>query len=74
MITCKECEHWDRIVPRHINGFCDCDKFIGEGGTSVNPPETLRYYTTSGCKAGVEFSTGEDFGCIHGKEKSNARD
>ncbi len=28
MITCKECEHWERIVVETKFGFCDCDKFI----------------------------------------------
>lgn len=71
MITCKECKHWDKLLGgAGVRGFCDCKKIIvSRDGPRGNPKEIMWVWQTGGGNAYIEFSTGQDFGCIHGKEK-----
>lgn len=81
MIHCKDCAHWTRYKDMKDDGLertykdtydphmgkCECPKFVySESGGKFKADE-LAYWDSEGYGAG--FGTGEDFGCVHGKEE-----
>ena len=73
MIRCKDCKFWIRdyryrgeVKVDMIFGSCGCDKFQYDDSESPNEDDILSYWDFEGCSAG--FSTGQNFGCIHGEK------
>lgn len=68
MRTCKECKYWTRYESSMLNaahfGSCQHDAFIYDVSHFENTAG-FYYWDYEGYSAG--FSTGEDFGCIHGQ-------
>lgn len=79
MGRCKDCANWIRIVDDRFlfdeqyrqyraeyMGKCSCPKFVY---AYKEQPDTdgLEYWDTDGWRA--RFLTGEDFGCVHFKER-----
>ena len=60
MITCKECKFWESTL-----GNCSCPKFEYN---AENPTSDMLTYCDYD-QYGAGFSTGPDFGCIHGTPK-----
>ncbi len=68
MITCKECDYWERSLnPRAKYGCCSCEKITNS--TSVSVFHDLRDYLIFSGSHYRSYAAGQDFGCIHGKEK-----
>jgi len=80
MNTCSTCIYWHRglddadkpIEDDYLNkidymGSCRCPKMVYVGQYLNFLKDGLCYYDYEGAAAGV--LTGEDFGCIHYKEK-----
>lgn len=74
MNTCKSCKYWNVSYKIDANKMSDCDfpdtitaeKFIKDGsGTGIKIEATA--HDDSGLM--VTFLTGENFGCIHHKQK-----
>ena len=70
MITCKECKYWNS--ENGFTGQCDCKKFVynGCGEASSKDDDLLLYSDYEGYDADVE--TRKNFGCIHGKRRTDA--
>lgn len=72
---CGNCEFWLRYteqfeVKHHGQhaGICESDQFVYNNMGST-PKDGLRYWDYEGYDAG--FDTGENFGCVHFKERMN---
>lgn len=73
---CKTCKYWVRYSDpndaacygQHA-GTCENKRFVYEGSSSnvKTPKDGVMYWDYEGCMA--EFSTGEDFGCVHWKQR-----
>ncbi len=75
MMKCKNCKHWKRN-DGGLFGMCNSNKFIdtskewdyiGVNKNVNNRSDCLEYHDSEEYKA--TFDTGEEFGCIHFKEK-----
>jgi len=62
---CKTCNSWERIGRSF--GKCTCDKFALTSTSYDVPDDGFEYYGANDESA--DFRTGENFGCIHWKEK-----
>lgn len=70
MITCKECVSWHRHaenVGNQYHGQCQSVKFFDHAHSTPAKSNELMYWSRGDSYA--DFSTGQDFGCIHGKKK-----
>lgn len=66
--ACKNCEYWIRKQkPDHV-GKCHGSKFVYVEYGNETPKDGLGYWDFDSYKAG--FETGEDFGCIHFKQRT----
>lgn len=70
---CKNCVYWNRDEHDFNKNFgkCKCDKFVYTGKSEFEDVETnsdgLNYWDSEGYMA--RFETGENFGCVHFKER-----
>lgn len=73
---CKTCKYWirysdpyDALDYGQHAGTCNNGGFVYEGiGSNVKTPKDgVLYWDYEGYMA--EFSTGEDFGCVHWKQR-----
>lgn len=75
---CKNCVDWERVIGNiliHNFGICSCSKFIDMSKELIyhnNIPDNICFADMDGKI--IYFRTGENFGCIHFKEKEKVND
>lgn len=73
MNRCKDCKYFKRNTDKFWSnkyGVCECNKFIYGSSCDENivkNTDQLLYEDSEGYAAG--FEVGQDFGCIHFKER-----
>lgn len=70
MNKCKNCKYFQRNTSSYENnnfGECSCDKFVYDSVWKDSETDTLYYWDAEGYRA--DFEVGENFGCIHFKQK-----
>lgn len=66
MVRCKDCKHWS-IGHREPFGFCNSTKWVGGYSViEINLPLDAVHHEDD---EGWGFTTGPDFGCVHGEPK-----
>lgn len=75
---CKNCKCYEEKEYEKGFGKCSCEKFLNankdyhkiydENDNFIREKDTLEYWDYESYSCG--FDVGEDFGCIHFKEKS----
>lgn len=77
-MKCADCVFWkrDEIFDWRTEtasdapyGYCNNSKFVYTGDGDKTPEDGLGYWDCESYKAG--FQTGENFGCIHFKERED---